>query len=95
MLPEGFEWDDGIDSADHVRLFLNGHIIASVTVLPNGSARICQHPDNTRRSYRFKPDRPTGIRYLEDWACKWADQLRAEYPPQTAKLRPPLPPEWL
>lgn len=95
MLPDGFEWNEWSGPDQHVELTLNGQAIAAVTVVPNGAARIRQHPGNAHRRYSFQRNRASAMAYLERWAWLWADQLREQYPRPTMKPIPPLPPEWV
>ena len=74
MLPDGFRWETC--STDWLRVWAGDRIVASVTVVPNGSARVALHVDNsTRLRYTFRPDLALGVAYVERWAELWAERI--------------------
>ena len=73
MLTEGLHWQCD-------RLMLGPHIVATVTPLDNGTARVCLNPCISGiMRLQFMPSEALGQNHAERWAAKWADRLREIY----------------
>lgn len=75
-LPDDFRWT-GDD--EHMTLKLGDQVVATVTALDNGYARICFHPDAPiRLRYDFVAGMARGTARVEAWATRWEERLRDE-----------------
>ncbi|TWT23627.1 hypothetical protein FQY83_03080 [Luteimonas marina] len=75
MCPIEFQWRPELGG--HA-LYFESRKIATLTALEDGRCRVNTRPDRRGQRYAFFATYATGRRYVETWACKWEEQIKAE-----------------
>lgn len=74
MLPDGYQWRKWIEG---LALYLGDVQVATVTPVTGGT-RTLVNANSVRMRYVFFDAEVAAVRYVEAWASKWDERLRAE-----------------
>ncbi|MGV7186985.1 hypothetical protein [Xanthomonas axonopodis] len=88
-LPDDFSWRPWV--GDDQALVFGGRNVAQVCPLANGRCRVALNVNNDHLRFQFFASPAAGVRYVEAWAAKWADEIRALNAPGRSVLFRPIP----
>lgn len=78
MLPDGFSWEP--HTGRDMSLKLDGKTVAILVVLELGyGVRLDINPNKRNRRSHFMQSKDGATAYLEAWANRWEERLRASY----------------